>query len=90
MNRATADFDAVLERLGDGVHRPAERGQERRVGIYDASAIRADELWNQDFIEARQDNKANLTHLQSFQEPCLPLRPLWDRRAIYQAHGYAG
>ena len=54
---AARHFDAVVEGLRDGVHAATEGGQQRRVSIQDLAAIRGDEFWNQDFVEACQNNQ---------------------------------
>jgi hypothetical protein len=85
VDRAAGDFDPMFERLGDGVHRAAERGQQRRMHVQNPAIERGDELGHQDLVEAGQDHQADVARPKRLAEDCLAVRSAGERGAVGEA-----
>ena len=80
VDRAARDLDAVLERLRHGVHGATERGQQRRMGVDHAPGVGGDDVWDQDLVEAGQDDQLDAARPASASSRIgLPLGAAGDR-----------
>src|SRR5205085_9074811 len=81
---------AVLQRQGNSVERAAESGQQRRVGIEQPSAVGGHELWHQDLVETREDDKLRFGALNSLAQSPLTLCSPRNARPVDEAYAQAG
>src|SRR5438105_11080936 len=86
MDGAARHFDAVLDGLGHGMHRAAERGQQRRMRVQDAAAVGGHELGAEDFIKASQHDQLDAGCPQGFEELPLAVGTARGGHAVRHAH----
>src|SRR5207302_7415628 len=81
------DFDAVLERLCDGVHAAAKCGQQRRMRVDDAANEGIQELGSEDFVEACEHYELDPGVLEGLEESLLTFGAFRLVCPIGNAHG---
>jgi hypothetical protein len=86
---AASDFDAMRQGVGDGVHRAAEGGQQRRVGIDDAAGIGLDEGRGEDLVEAGQDDQVDPGGIERILQQPLTRRASWLGGPVSQTDAHA-